>query len=181
MFHAFGNLSPCALIAVTLTALVSFSANIVVFKLLRLRVRLVTPKFLLICPPLIIKSPLFNESEQPNLMKSRNVECIWNWSPFCPPFRAPRPCLHLSKNVIRFLGWKDSKRKTKIHKPSCLNFESYSKQKYSCPSRLAAGASLIYHSILNKTSRPLAEYSQFFSQVYNSGSSSKFLKHKIVK
>lgn len=24
-------------------------------------------------------------------MKSRSVDCSWNWSPFCPPFRVPRP------------------------------------------------------------------------------------------
>ena len=43
------------------------------------------------------------------------------------------------KDVIRFLVWKDSKGKTKIHIPSCPNFGSHSKRKCSCPSRLAAG------------------------------------------
>ena len=43
------------------------------------------------------------------------------------------------KDLIRFLVWKDSKGKTKIHVPSCPNFGSHSKRKCSCPSRLAAG------------------------------------------
>ena len=43
------------------------------------------------------------------------------------------------KDLIRFLAWKDSKGKTKIHVPSCPNFGSHSKRKCSCPSRLAAG------------------------------------------
>ena len=44
-----------------------------------------------------------------------------------------------TRDVIRFLVWKDSKGKTKIHTPSCPNFGSHSKQKCGCPSRLAAG------------------------------------------
>ena len=43
------------------------------------------------------------------------------------------------KNVIRFLVWKHSKGKTKIHAPSCPNFGSHSKRKYRCPTRLATG------------------------------------------
>ena len=43
------------------------------------------------------------------------------------------------KGVIRFLVWKDSKGKTKIHSPSCPNFCSHSKRKCCCPTRLAAG------------------------------------------
>ena len=43
------------------------------------------------------------------------------------------------KDLIRFLVWKDSKGKTKIHVPSCPNFGSHSKWKCSCPSGLAAG------------------------------------------
>ena len=43
------------------------------------------------------------------------------------------------KDVIRFLVWKDSKGKTKIHAPSCPNFGSHSKRKCRCPTRLAAG------------------------------------------
>ena len=43
------------------------------------------------------------------------------------------------KDPIRFLVWKDSKGKPKIHIPSCPNFGSHSKRKCSCPSRLAAG------------------------------------------
>ena len=43
------------------------------------------------------------------------------------------------KDLIRFLVWKDSKGKTKIHVPSCPNFGSHPKRKCSCPSRLAAG------------------------------------------
>ena len=43
------------------------------------------------------------------------------------------------KDVIRFLVWKDSKGKTKVHAPSCPNFGSHSKRKCRCPTRLAAG------------------------------------------
>ena len=43
------------------------------------------------------------------------------------------------KGVIRFLVWKDSKGKTKIHSSSCPNFGSHSKRKCRCPTRLAAG------------------------------------------
>ncbi|KAJ7391233.1 hypothetical protein OS493_019364 [Desmophyllum pertusum] len=43
------------------------------------------------------------------------------------------------KDVIRFLVWKDSKGKTKIHMPSCPNFGTRSKLKCGCPSRLASG------------------------------------------
>ena len=43
------------------------------------------------------------------------------------------------KDVIRFLVWKDSKGKTKIHAPSCPNFGSRSKRTCRCPTRLAAG------------------------------------------
>ena len=43
------------------------------------------------------------------------------------------------KDVIRFLVWKDSKGKTKIHAPSCPNFGSHSKRQCHCPTRLAAG------------------------------------------
>ena len=42
-------------------------------------------------------------------------------------------------DVIRFLVWKDSKGKTKVHAPSCPNFGSHSKRKCRCPTRLAAG------------------------------------------
>ena len=91
MFRAFGNRPPCAPIALTPTTLVLTSANIVDFKPLRLRLRLVPPEFPSICPPSIVESPLFSQSELPNHMKSRSVDCSWNWSPFYPPFRAPRP------------------------------------------------------------------------------------------
>lgn len=74
MFHAFGNLPPCAPIAVMPTTLVLTSANIVVFKPLRRRARLVPPEFLSIFPPSIVESPLFSQSEPPNLMKSRNAD-----------------------------------------------------------------------------------------------------------
>ena len=43
------------------------------------------------------------------------------------------------KDVIRFLVWKDSKGKTKVHEPSCPNFGAHSKRKCRCPTRLAAG------------------------------------------
>ncbi|KAJ7383332.1 hypothetical protein OS493_028879 [Desmophyllum pertusum] len=43
------------------------------------------------------------------------------------------------KDVIRFLVWKDSKGKTKIHMPNCPNFGTRSKLKCGCPSRLASG------------------------------------------
>ena len=59
------------------------------------------------------------------------------------------------KGVIRFLVWKDSKGKTKIHSPNCPNFGSHSKRKCCCPTRLAAGTvnSTIgkLHAILNST------------------------------
>ena len=57
------------------------------------------------------------------------------------------------KGVIRFLVWKDSKGKTKIHSPNCPNFGSHSKRKCCCPTRLTAGTvnSTIgkLHAILN--------------------------------
>ena len=43
------------------------------------------------------------------------------------------------KDLIRFLVWKDSNGKTKIHVSSCPNFGFHSKRKCSCPSRLDAG------------------------------------------
>ena len=43
------------------------------------------------------------------------------------------------KDFIRFLVWKDSNGKTKIHVSSCPNFGFHSKRKCSCPSRLDAG------------------------------------------
>ena len=40
------------------------------------------------------------------------------------------------KDVTRFLVWKDSKGKTKIHAPSCPNFGSHSTRKCRCPTSL---------------------------------------------
>ena len=49
-----------------------------------------------------------------------------------------RPTSASPKDVIRFLVWKDSKGKTKIHIPSCPNFGYHSKRKCGCFSRVAA-------------------------------------------
>ena len=59
---------------------------------------------------------------------------------FLSSFSSPKtPVTASPKDAIRFLVWKDSKGKTKVHTPSCPNFGSHSKQKCGCPSRLAAG------------------------------------------
>ena len=59
---------------------------------------------------------------------------------FLSSFPTPNSPISASpKDDIRFLVWKDSREKTKIHIPSCSNFRSHSKRKCGCPSRLAAG------------------------------------------
>ena len=155
MFYTFGSLPPCATIVLTRTTLVVTFANTLDFSPLCPQYLQEPPEFPSICPPSIIEFPLFNQLGLPNLTRNRSVVCISNWSPFILPSNPKSPISASLKGVIRFLVWKDSKGKTKIHSPNCPNFGSHSKRKCCCPTRLAAGTvnSTIgkLHAILNST------------------------------
>lgn len=75
--------------------------------------------------------------ELPNHMRDRSVPCTWSWSllssPSTSPVSAPSP-----RDVVKFLAWKDSKGRPKIHTLNCPNFGYQSKQKCACSVRLAA-------------------------------------------
>ena len=83
MFQVFGSLPPRVLTALTPTTVVTTFAKIADFSLLPLRSRPALPGFPLIWLQLIAESLVFILPELPNHMKDRNVNYIWNWSPFC--------------------------------------------------------------------------------------------------
>ena len=101
-------------------------------------------------------SPLSLRSRPALLAIDRRISCLHS-ARAAKPYERQKCKLHLElesflsslptpkspisaspKDLIRFLIWKDSKWKTKIHVPNCPNFGSHSKWKCSCPSRLAA-------------------------------------------
>ena len=101
------------------------------FSPLRLQYPQEPPSFPSICPPSIAEFPLYNQKQKCNLYLELKSFLSSLPTPKSPISASP-------KDVIRFLVWKDSKGKTKVHAPSCPNFGSHSKRKCRCPTRLAA-------------------------------------------